>query len=396
VSQRLRILHVLRAPVGGLFRHVRDLAATQRLAGHHVGLLACASANDGLTESRLDEISDRLDLGVHRISMNRAPGLGDIAGVVSTRRLADALDLDVIHGHGAKGGLYSRLAAASMRLTHRDPPRSFYTPHGGSLHYADKGLAGRAVLGVERVLGRLTDGVIFESRFARTRYERAVGGRLNHARVVHNGLLESDFGAHEPYPDAADFLFIGELRMLKGVDLLVKALARLDGGSRRRRLVIVGDGPDASQFETLAYNLGLRDQVRFAGAMPAAKAFRLGRVLVMPSRAESFPYVVLEAAAVGMPVIASDVGGIPEIVEGTDTQLVESGNVDALAGAMEESLASGIAALARAKRLKRNVYSRFTVDSMTMAIGDFYVGAPVGSLTRTITAPSAIRQSETG
>ena len=86
--------------------------------------------------------------------------------------------------------------------------------------------------------------------------------------------------------------------------------------------------------------------------MPAREAFRLGRVLVMPSRAESLPYVALEAAGAGLPLIATDVGGMPEIVAGTDTALVAPGDAAALAEAMSSALASPLRAADRAAHLQ--------------------------------------------
>ena len=91
--------------------------------------------------------------------------------------------------------------------------------------------------------------------------------------------------------------------------------------------------------------------------MPAREAFRLGRALVVPSRAESFPYIVLEAAAAGLPMLATDVGGIPEIVAGTDTALLPPEDDVALAEAMLRVLDDPAAAQARAaaRRLQQAV-----------------------------------------
>ena len=138
-----------------------------------------------------------------------------------------------------------------------------------------------------------------------------------------------------PSEDAADFLFVGELRRLKGVDVMLRALARVRE-ARPVSAVIVGTGPDAAAFKDETARLGLDDVVSFRDAMPAREAFALGRVLVVPSRAESFPYIVLEAAAAGLPMLATNVGGIPEIVSGTDTALLPPEDVDALAQAMLE------------------------------------------------------------
>ena len=106
--------------------------------------------------------------------------------------------------------------------------------------------------------------------------------------------------------------------------------------------------------------------------MPAREAFRLGRTLVVPSRAESLPYIVLEAAAAGLPLLATDVGGIPEIVAGTDTALLPPGDVDALAHAMMGVLDNPVAARSRAERLRETVAERFTIEAMTDGVLDLY------------------------
>jgi glycosyltransferase involved in cell wall biosynthesis len=97
--------------------------------------------------------------------------------------------------------------------------------------------------------------------------------------------------------------------------------------------------------------------------------------VVVPSRAESFPYVVLEAAAAQMPLIATEVGGIPEIVEGTDTLLIRPGDIGALAQQMRAFLAHPKPFLGRAIQLQKHVAKRLTVERMTREIVDFYISA---------------------
>ena len=92
-----------RAPVGGLFRHVLDLAAEQARRGHDVGILADSNAGDRLTSPKFDSVSPLLTLGILRTPMSRNPGLGDLQALRSVRAHARTLDLDVLHGHGAKG-----------------------------------------------------------------------------------------------------------------------------------------------------------------------------------------------------------------------------------------------------------------------------------------------------
>lgn len=364
----MRILHCLRAPVGGLFRHVLDLSEEQANRGHDVGILADSNAEDRLTSSKFAAIAPKLTLGVARIPMHRQPGLGDVAAVRAVRRHAAKLNLDVLHGHGAKGGAYARLAARSLSTRER-PIKSFYTPHGGSLNLK-AGLEQRVMMLVERGLERVTTGLIFESAYAARTYRARISANGAPQRIIPNGLRPADFADATPATDATDVLFVGELRDLKGVDVLLEALAELH--RRNVTATIVGSGPDEAKFRALSTSLGLDERVRFTGALPIRDAFALGRIMVVPSRAESFPYVVLEAAAAGLPLIATNVGGIPEIVAGTDVDLIAPGNVQDLAQALTAALDTPDLARARAARLKSAIAQKFTVAAMTDAVLDFY------------------------
>ncbi len=365
-----RILHCLRAPVGGLFRHVCDLAAEQARRGHQVGLVCDAHGGDRLTEARLADLVPQLALGLRRIVMSRELGPRDVTAWLAIRAHAMALGVDVLHGHGAKGGAYSRLVARALKRAGRTVA-SCYTPHGGSLHYHPSSIAGRIYMALERRLARHTDALIFESSYAAARYEAHIGRPACAMRVIPNGLSPADFGSTGSELDAADFLFVGELRRLKGVDVMLEALAHARS-VRPVSAVIVGAGPNAAEFKRAATQLGLDELVSFREPMPARSAFRLGRTLVVPSRAESFPYIVLEAAAAGLPLLATGVGGIPEITAGTDTALLPPGDAEALAEAMLDAVANPIPAQARAMRLKWSVGRRFTVAAMSDMVLELY------------------------
>lgn len=366
----MRIIHCLRAPVGGLFRHVRDLAAEQAARGHAVGVVCDAATGDALTEDRLASLSPHLAIGLLRTPMSRDVGLDDIAAYRAVRGFALENRAGILHGHGAKGGAYARLAARALRRA-GSGTACLYTPHGGSLHYHPASLRGRIYMALERRLGAFTDGIVFESAYARRIYETQVGVPACCAQVIANGLQEIEFSPIEPAADAADFLFVGELRQLKGVDVLIEAVAGL-AGMHQTTVAIVGQGPDERRFRERIATLGLESRIHLLGAMPARQAFRRGRCMLVPSRAESLPYIVLEAAAAGLPMIATDVGGIPEIVAGTDTALVEPGNVEALTDAMLAFLADEPAARARAGRLRAAVRQKFSLAAMATAVLALY------------------------
>jgi glycosyltransferase involved in cell wall biosynthesis len=370
----MRILHCLRAPVGGLFRHVLDLAEEQANRGHDVGILADSNAEDRLTSAKFASVAPKLTLGLARVPMRRQPGLGDLFATRAVRAHAAKLDLDVLHGHGAKGGAYARLAARGL-ARRGQRIASFYTPHGGSLNLKPGSIEQRVLMLIERGLESVTTGLIFESAHAARVYRERISAKGAPHRIVPNGLKIADFKSVKPGPDATDVLFVGELRHLKGVDILLDALAELK--DRRVTATIVGSGPDEAAFKEMSSALGLADLVRFTGALPIRKAFALGRVMVVPSRAESFPYVVLEASAAGMPLIATNVGGIPEIVAGSDTALIEPGNIPTLVASLTATLDDPQSALDRAARLKARVTRKFTVAAMTDSILSFYAASAI-------------------
>lgn len=367
-----RIIHCLRAPVGGLFRHVRDLVREQSERGHAVGVVCDETASDPLTAERLARLGPYLDLGLHRVPMSRDIGPSDFRATRAVRDLALRHAVDILHGHGAKGGAYARFASNGV-LRSGGSAAAFYTPHGGSLHYDPASLVGRAYMAAERHMARMTSGILFESAFSERTFRAKVGNPACATRVVHNGIAPDELEPVVARPDAADLVFIGELRRLKGVDVLLAAVASL--GSDGPSLVVVGAGPDEAEFRGEATRLGLDGRVRFAGAMPARQAFALGRVLVMPSRAESFPYVALEGAGAGLPLLATDVGGVSEIVTGTDTTLVPPDDASALAAAIAETLADPVRAAARAARLRAEVGRRFSVARMAEGVLEFYATA---------------------
>ena len=112
----LRIIHCFRSPVGGIFRHVRDLAEYHTRAGHDVGII-CDSLTGGSFEDRLfDEIRPHLSLGLVRMPISRSVNLRDLGAIRDSYREIKGLQPDVLHGHGAKGGAIARLIGSILRV----------------------------------------------------------------------------------------------------------------------------------------------------------------------------------------------------------------------------------------------------------------------------------------
>jgi glycosyltransferase involved in cell wall biosynthesis len=373
VSEKpLRIVHCFRAPTGGLFRHVRDLVEAQHRAGNSVGIICDSTTGGAFEDAILAGLSPYLALGLKRFPMRRQIAPSDLAATLRMMREVRSLDPDILHGHGAKGGAYARVIGTLLRASGTRVAR-IYSPHGGSLHYDPAKLSGRVYFAAERVFEWMTDAFIFVSQFEADAYAAKVGKPFRPAAVIRNGLRPEEFVAIAPAADARDFLFIGTLRDLKGPDVFIEALASLrDQNGRAPTAWIVGDGDDKPRYETLARDRGLAATTIFRGSMPVRDAFSLARTVVVPSRAESMPYIVLETIAAGVPMIATNVGGIPEIYGPEASRLVAPGDAKALAAAMAEALVDPAAARAAAERLRRRVQPLFSVEAMASGIAGVY------------------------
>jgi glycosyltransferase involved in cell wall biosynthesis len=361
-DQPLRILHAVRAPVGGIFRHILDLANGQADRGHQVGIIADSLTGGERAEAALAEIAPRLKLGVHRLAIHREPFPTDILVWAHLMRLIRRLKPDVLHGHGAKAGAFIRLKGRSEGTIR------VYTPHGGSLHYPLSTVKGALYSRLERALMDNTDLFLFESAFARDTYQRTIGIPKGLVRCVFNGVTADEFDPVTTAADATDVVYVGEFRHIKGADLLIDAVARLHADGKPVTLTLAGDGEEINALKAQIQKLGLGEAVRFIGHVKARYGFSKGRLLIVPSRGDSMPYVVIEAAAAGIPMMAANVGGIPEIF-GTQTEALFAPNiVGAMADAIEIALEDPAAALARAKSLRERIFLHFSQKAMVEGV----------------------------
>jgi glycosyltransferase involved in cell wall biosynthesis len=367
-EKTFRILHCLRAPVGGLFRHVCDLARAQNESGHFVGVLCADEPNDPITLERLAELEAHCALGVSRINLGRLPGISDLKALIATSAKVSDLKPDVLHGHGAKGGLLARMASSGVQVGR------VYTPHGGSIHYVPRSFAGIVFGAAERVMMARTDGLVFESNFARSVFAERFGRLPKNTCVVHNGLSPREFDPVENQADLSDFLFLGEIRELKGIYTLLEAVARI-ASDRKISINIAGDGPDMDAFRSSIVSRGLSSSICLLGTTPAREAFSSARAVVMPSHRDSFPYVALEVAAAGKPLIATATGGVPEIFGPFADRLIEPGNVDALASEMVRFLDHAHQFEQDAQSLRDRVRTQFSATAMAEGIAGVYSAA---------------------
>lgn len=359
---KLRILHATRGPVGGIFRHILDLAEGQVARGHDVGIVTDSLTGGARAEAALAAIAPRLTLGVHRIAIHREPHPLDVVAGRRFTALADRIAPDVLHGHGAKAGAFVRLQSRRLSMLR------IYTPHGGSLHYPAHTLKGKVYGAIERGLMNRTELFLFESRFARDTYQRMIGTPRSLVQCVFNGVSAAEFEPIMPAQNPTDLVYVGEFRAIKGADLLIDAVAQLRATGRDVTLTMGGDGEEFEALRAQVARLGLQDAVRFLGHVRARDGFAKGKVLVVPSRGDSMPYVVIEAAAAGVPMIAANIGGIPEIFGPHSDALFTPSDVTAMAQAIAHALDRPDAIRARAEALRARVFNHFSQDAMVEGV----------------------------
>ena len=195
-------------------------------------------------------------------------------------------------------------------------------------------------------------------------------------RTIYNGVSSSV--VPPPRSQSADPVIgaVARFSPEKGLDVLIEAFDRV----RRGRLVLIGDGDERSRLETLVKDRGLVDRVLFAGWVTgpwtAQWAFD---ALVVPSRSEGFGLAVVEAMLAGIPVVATEVGGLPELIEqGRTGLLVPSDDPAAMAGAIIRVLDDREQALRRADAARADARQRFSPAAMAAAYEALYAEVAKG------------------
>lgn len=358
----MRIIHVFRAPIGGLFRHVCDLVKGQAALGHDVGVFCDLTSGAG-ADAALAKIAPHCSLGIVRAAISRNPNFSDIKNMRTFNKMVRDLKVDIIHGQGAKGGLYARLATISTGKP------SVYTPHGGSLHYDWIALPGVLFMATEWSLRHFTAGLAFVCNYEKNLFNKKIGIGRAKTNMVHNGLWADEFKAVPPAPGAADLLFVGELCHRKGVDILIDAIAKLKP-TRKITLALVGDGPDMEAYKSQVKRLKLDEQVKFCGRLSMAQALSMGRIFIMSSRAESFPYVIIEAIAAHKICLSTKIAGLGEVLP--EDLLYSSESVDALVDKLREVFDKPKKFELITEKLAKAAPINFSAETMVRSVNDFY------------------------
>ncbi len=312
----------------------------------------------GLGESGY--LADALrDLGieVHVLrTLRRAVGTQDAKALSDFRDLIRAHQPHLVHTHSTKAGLLGRLAA---RL-HGVP--SLHTAHAWSFSDGQPTRRVLAAVPPEVLVGCITTRFIVVSDADRAIARRYHVARADRIRVVHNGVEDHPARAEPDAPGTPTIVMVARMAAPKDHALLLRALARIH---EPWRLQLIGDGPDREALEALIDELELGDRVDLLGTrddVPAVLA--AAHVATLVSRQEGFPLVVLEAMRAGLPVVASDVGGVREAVTADTGALVRRGDEAGLAAAFERLLTDPERRARQGRAARQSYEARFTARRM--------------------------------
>lgn len=328
----LRVLHVIGDPVGGIRKHVHALIDGMLERGVRVGYVYSGLRCDSAFQVELAAMRERL-VFTKALTMPKRPSWCDVANTLVIAQLLRRHRIQVVHGHGAKGGFYARVAG---RLA---GARVVYTPHGGTVHEMFPSGERRVYRLVEHMLRSWTDRYVFESRYSAEGMLHYLGSDAVAWSINPNGIPANLVLREMPGPRNGPLALgiFGMLRMEKGQHLAIDAVARLRRAGLAVTLHLFGDGPELSAWKELARSLGCDGVIVFHGDVRDALApMRDMDLVVVPSLFESFGYSALEALAQGVPTIAARVGGLPEIFQGELSSLLyEPGNPAALVEKIE-------------------------------------------------------------
>lgn len=222
---------------------------------------------------------------------------------------------NIIHCHGVRGGLIGRLCDIPTES------KVVYTEH---LWTNDFHLPSRwrewLQISFLRVAGRKTDKTIAVSQAVKTFLISHGISNIKNTSVIYGGIMPIPAGKPQQHPVIGT---LGNLTWVKGVDLLIKALPKVVKEISDVKCIVAGDGPDSHRLKALAVKFQVADRIKWLGRVndPTDFFHQIG-VYVQPSRSESFGMATLEAMSAGIPVVASDAGALPEIVQNNQNGLL--------------------------------------------------------------------------
>jgi len=380
----VKVLRVIaRLNMGGPALHVAYLTAGLQERGYDTTLAAGSLARG---EDSMAFVADELGVEIVRIDElgREISPLRDLVATIRLARLIRRERPQILHTHTAKAGTVGRVAA--LLAGSRRPPIVVHTFHGHVLRGYFGPVRSLFFRVLERRLASITTALVAVSPQVRDDLvalrvaprERFVVIRLGielEQRVApeQDGRLESRRYLGIP-ADRFAVGWIGRMTAVKRTDDVLVAFKRLRDNGIDACLCMVGDGPDRTQLERRAHELGVVRDTLFLGYQEdVAPYYAAFDALVLPSGNEGTPVSAIEALAAGRPVVATRVGGVPDVVrDGKDGFLVEAGATDDLADRLERLARDPALRERMGEQGRARVLPRYAVDRLVNDVDRLY------------------------
>ncbi|MFY9493067.1 MAG: glycosyltransferase family 4 protein [Minisyncoccia bacterium] len=372
-----KLLFVITQPVvGGAQKYVFDLA--KNLKDKYQVSVACGGSVGGHLFKAL--ASEGINT-VHIRSLAREVRiLGDLKTFFELIKLFRKERPDIIHLNSSKVGFLGALAAFFYKLTtNNHKPKTIFTAHGWIFKEDMPGWKKKLAVFLEWKAALFKDRIICVSQ---DDFNQALKRRIAPPRklyVIHNAVGETKFLSPKNARaevgrmigrDLPDNVFVvtnlGRLYANKGLNYLIQAIQETRNKCPNLKLVIFGDGPERQTLQALITNYQLQNTVFLAGDVPeVSKYLAAFDTMVLSSTKEGFPYSILEVGLAGVPVVATDVGGVNEAIkDGKTGILVEPKNSKMLAEAILKLASDRELAKKLTRGLKKTITQEFSFEAM--------------------------------
>jgi glycosyltransferase involved in cell wall biosynthesis len=392
--RNIRVIHVItRLDMGGSAQETLLTVLTLDPQYYKVILIKGSTSESAMTSAELQNVNQQLaaacDRGVEIINLpslvRRISPWNDLKTFVLLWSLIRRHKPHIVHTHTSKAGVLGRLAAWLARV-----PVIIHKPHGHVFYGHFGPRLSRFFLFIERLLGGMADHVVALTPIEARDYLTLKVLKADKISIIHSGVELNRYQITPKKrqqkkkeldipPDSFVIGYVGWLTPIKGVTYLVSGMAKVVGKYPKSLLVLVGKGDDKGEEEIKlkeqVERAGLKDKVYFLGwRSDVDEIMGCFDIFVLPSLNEGMGRVLVEAMAAGLPIVASRVGGIPDLVKDGKNGLLVS---PADGSALEEAICDLIADKEKRKRMGvagKKMCRRYSAEAMMEQIDDLYAG----------------------
>jgi len=384
IETKMKILYIItKSEAGGAQTHVSQLSQYMMGKGHYVAIMAnpeggyiqrvLAISNFQFPISKQipnskSQITNRIKFYPNPYFRNSYNPVLGLKAMREVKKVVEDFKLDIVHCHSTVAGFWTRLALRQAQ----GKPVVIFTAHGWGFTEGAPFLRKNLVILAEKLVAKFCDKIICVSEYDKElalKHKIAKPGKLI---VIHNGVeidkVKIEKCKAKNYTSKVKIVFVGRLSKPKDPLLLLKAFNLLTQDLKEKsEILMVGDGEKRKELERFIEENKLDEKVKLLGVLPRENVFQtLGEsdIFVLTSNYEGFPMTILEAMSCGLPVIASDVGGVREAVNEDNGFLIQRGNKEGFKKALVKLIENPDLRKRMGQNARKRAEKEFSLEKM--------------------------------